>query len=115
MGRAAVEEVDVRRPDLALVELSLEGEVSGRHALPRMRGNDSSAKRRPEGAHVSVTGGPLKGPDGVTNRAVIVFRDITNFKRAEEELQQNILRQRDQTRLMETVSERHTQYTVFGT
>ena len=58
---------------------------------------------RPEGAYVSVSGQPLMGKNGLTEGAVLVFRDITKLKLAEAELQQTLQRQREQTRLMETI------------
>ena len=41
---------------------------------------------RPEGIHISVTGRPLKDQDGVLRGGVVVFRDITAQKRAQETL-----------------------------
>ena len=60
-------------------------------------------RARPEGVYISVSGRlmPL-GADGKQG-AVVVFRDITQLKQAEAELQKTVAELQDQTRLMETV------------
>jgi len=44
--------------------------------------------RRPEGAWLSVNGRPLRDETGVSHGGVVVFRDVTERRRAQEELRQ---------------------------
>jgi two-component system, sensor histidine kinase and response regulator len=44
--------------------------------------------RRPEGAWLSVNGRPLRDEAGVSHGGVVVFRDVTERRRAQEELRQ---------------------------
>ena len=60
-------------------------------------------KQGSQGVHVSVSVRPLTAAAGVVQGAVIVFRDITELKRAEAELEQTVVRHRDQAQLMETI------------
>jgi PAS domain S-box-containing protein len=43
----------------------------------------------PDGVHLSVVGSPLRGEDGGLEGGVVVLRDVTEAKRAENELRRN--------------------------
>ena len=60
-------------------------------------------QERPEGVYISVSGRPLRDDSGRAKGGVIVFRDITETKRVEAQLEQTITELQDQARLMETV------------
>ena len=59
--------------------------------------------KRPEGVYTSVSGRPLRDDAGITKGGVIVFRDVTAIKEAEERLQQTAASLRTQTHAMETI------------
>ena len=59
-------------------------------------------KRERQGVHLSVSGRPLRGDAGVAKGAVIVFRDITELKRAAAELERTMAELRYQSEVMET-------------
>ena len=58
---------------------------------------------RPKGVYVSVTGRPLRSKAGVPNAGVVVIRDMTKIKEAENVLKQTIEKLNIQTHAMETV------------
>ena len=63
-------------------------------------------EKRPEGVHVSGSGHPIRnGETGEVKAAVVVFHDITKYKKIEARLEQTISELRDQTQLMQTVFE----------
>ena len=59
--------------------------------------------KRPEGVCISVSGRPLRDDSGTTKGGVIVFRDVTAIKEAEERLQQTTASLQTQTHAMETI------------
>ena len=58
---------------------------------------------KPEGAYLNVSGRPLLGKLGEFQGALIVFRDITMQKTAENELKTTLERLQHQTQLLQTV------------
>ena len=59
-------------------------------------------EERPEGVHISVNGRPLEQDIYGHGGGVVVFRDITERKKAETELQQTMRELRNQNELVET-------------
>ena len=62
-------------------------------------------EKRPEGIYISARGRPLLDEQGEIQAAVVVFRDITENKRALDQLEETIRDLRDQTQLLETIFE----------
>ena len=60
-------------------------------------------KEASQGVHISVDLRPLTADAGVVQGAVIVFRDVTELKRAQAELERTVVRHREQAQLMETI------------
>ena len=60
-------------------------------------------QRRPNGVHINVSGSPLKSDKETVKGGVIVFRNITPIKKAEDRLEKTINQLRNQTQLMETI------------
>ncbi|MDE0205219.1 MAG: PAS domain S-box protein [Candidatus Tectomicrobia bacterium] len=60
-------------------------------------------EKRPAGIHISARGRPLRDDNGEIQAGVVVFRDITEYKRTLAELETTIHELRTQTRLMQTV------------
>ncbi len=58
---------------------------------------------RPEGVYVNVSGRALKSNDGNVRGSVIAFRDVTQLKETEIELEQTVAELENQNQLMETV------------
>ena len=72
-------------------------------------------EERPEGIYVSATGRPIRSP--VTNEikaGVVVFRDVTQQKKTEAQLEQTISELQDKTQLMETVFNSMSEGVVVG-
>ena len=59
-------------------------------------------KEASQGVHLNVSLRPLTADAGAKG-AVIVFRDVTALKRAQAELDQTVVRHREQVQLMETI------------
>ncbi len=59
--------------------------------------------QNPDGRFISINGRPLRDESGTPTGGVCVTRDITDLKRAEEQLRRTIDRLEDQTQLMKTV------------
>ena len=57
----------------------------------------------PDGRHMSVSGRPLLNQDEEVRGGVVVFRDVTEDKRAEAELRRVVAELREQSGVMETV------------
>ncbi len=58
---------------------------------------------RPGGVYVSVSGRPLRSNDGDVTGSVIAFRDVTELKEAEIQLEQTITELENQNQLMDIV------------
>ena len=57
----------------------------------------------PDGVHVRVSASPVPGACGQWSGAALVLRDITKLKQAEAELEQAVVRHRNEAQLMETI------------
>ena len=59
-------------------------------------------QNNPRGTYVSVSGNPLSDDSGMAKGGVIIFRDVTELKEAEIQVQQSAARLQTQAQLMET-------------
>ena len=60
---------------------------------------------RPEGAWISVSGRPLRDPSGAVTGGTIMFRDVTQLKKARTEIEITARQLHDQTQTMDAVFE----------
>ncbi len=75
-----------------------------------IRGRDSNNMdifirnpKTPEGVFIRVSGRPIRNDAGKLEGGVIVFHDVTQLKKVEDDLQRKVDELHSQTRLMETV------------
>ena len=59
--------------------------------------------RKPDGTDISVSAKPLQNGDGETKGAVVVFRDVTDLRRAQSDLHRTLVEQNEQGKLFADV------------
>ena len=87
----------VRMEDNPLVRAMRGESTEGFEAFVRNR-------EKPDGVHVNATGQAIRDQEtGKVEFAMVIFRDITKYKEAEEQLEQTVSELGDRTQLMETI------------